>query len=315
MKIQHYEGPHPNFGDDLNLWMWPRLIENFFDEDDSVLFIGIGSIIGLPYNPASKKIIFGAGMVPQYHKIPDVLPPDWDVYFVRGPRTAQALGLSPDLAVGDSAILLRSLVDTTRRTNEVVSFMPHWDSLDRGNWEKACNLAGINLIDPRQPVDQIIDELLRTRLLISEAMHGAIVADAFRIPWIAVRPIAPWHRDKWFDWAESLKIDLRPRRLWPSNLFEIKLGASHAQDESTATAGISKIEDRAKPIGLGKMLRKLVAISGLRRLAQTLLVHLAGFRLWQLTHINPSLSEDRQIDHVTEIMMQKIEKLKQDYRR
>src|SRR5688500_13456668 len=103
MKITYFKGKHPNFGDDLNPWMWPRLIPGFFDDDESVLFLGIGSIIGQKKYPATvRKILFGPGFVPEYHEKPDVSGPDWDIYFVRGPRTARMLNLSPDLAIGDS---------------------------------------------------------------------------------------------------------------------------------------------------------------------------------------------------------------------
>lgn len=230
MKLSYFKDPkHANFGDDLNAWMWPKLLKNFFDENDNIIFVGIGSIIGkkrpdhLEYLPHQKKVVMGAGFVSGYHEKPDLKDGSWDVLFVRGPRTAKTFGLDPALAIGDSAILLRSLIDfTSTRQHKVVGYMPHWESMERGNWEQVCKLAGIKLIDPRQTVDEVLEQLLECKYLVTEAMHGAIVGDALRVPWIAITPHEPLHREKWFDWAEALNIKVNSYYLPPSTMGEIK---------------------------------------------------------------------------------------------
>jgi len=231
MKLCYFkDSTHANFGDDLNEWMWPKLLKNFFDDNEDIIFVGIGSIIGkkrpdhLEYQPNQKKVVVGAGFVSGYHEKPDLKDGSWDVFFVRGPRTAKAFGLDPDLALGDSAILLRNLVDfKSLRKEKVVGYMPHWESVEPGNWEQVCKLAGLKLIDPRLTVDEVLAQLLECEFLVTEAMHGAIVADALRVPWIAITPQVPLHREKWFDWAETLGIKLNSYRLPPSTIDEIKV--------------------------------------------------------------------------------------------
>ena len=105
MKLQYFRGQQPNFGDELNMWLWPQLLPAFFDDDPRTLFIGIGSILGKHYDPDAKKVVFGTGYAPTYHPTPNVHGSDWDVFFVRGPRTARALGLPEHLGIGDAAML------------------------------------------------------------------------------------------------------------------------------------------------------------------------------------------------------------------
>ena len=79
--------------------------------------------------------------------------------------------------------------------------MPHFESLERGAWTAAADVAGITLIDPCGDPAAILAAIGACRVLLSEAMHGVIAADAMRVPWVALRPLALVHRAKWLDWA------------------------------------------------------------------------------------------------------------------
>ncbi len=294
MKLQYFQGQRPNFGDELNTWLWPQLLPGFFDDDPRVLFFGIGSILGSLCNPAAKKIIFGTGYVAAYSDyVPDVHGPNWEVFFVRGPRTARALGLPDSLGIGDAAILLRALHDRLQRKPGYVGFMPHWESLPRGNWSRACALAGIRLIDPTAPVASVLDEILGCEVLIAEAMHGAIVADTLRVPWVPVLPINHAHRDKWFDWAEALRLNFKQHRLWPSSPAEVAFAARYHPWLASVGAGLSK--------------------GPASRLSQPLIVYAAAERLAALAEEEPCLSADPFLESAFQQMREKLRQLKALY--
>ena len=46
MKLVFFRGKVPNFGDELNLHVWPALLPHgFLDEDEDELFVGLVLII------------------------------------------------------------------------------------------------------------------------------------------------------------------------------------------------------------------------------------------------------------------------------
>jgi succinoglycan biosynthesis protein ExoV len=56
--------------------------------------------------------------------------------------------------------------------------------------------------------------------VVTEAMHGAIVADTLRIPWIPVVCSPEIATFKWRDWTASLDLPYRPIAIPPSSAFE-----------------------------------------------------------------------------------------------
>lgn len=220
MKLFAYKGKVPNFGDELNFWLWDRLLPDFFDEDGSEIFLGIGSVLHERFGADVKKVVFGSG----YGGYGAVPKPDstWKIYFVRGKETAKVLGVAPSLGIGDAGILVRSCWDPAAFPKRYeVSFMPHFESAMYGNWEAVCRKASVHFLDPRLPVEQVLQEMSQSRLVISEAMHGAIIADALRVPWRAIRPLEPANREKWQDWASALDVQIEFSNLHPSNLAEM----------------------------------------------------------------------------------------------
>ena len=243
MKLYYYRGETPNFGDELNPWLLPRVFPDFFDDDESELFLGIGSVLFDTHSAEARKIVFGSGFG-GYTKVP-ILDDRWRIVCVRGPRTAKLLGLDESRVAGDAAILTNLFRQKPIALPGSISFMPHFQSIPRGHWKAACQLAGIRFIDPRNPVETILREIETSRVVISEAMHGAIVADALRVPWVPILPFDRTHWMKWHDWAEALDLNLTPRRLAPSSIREAYSGAGVERQKLMNPRGLTKVALRA----------------------------------------------------------------------
>jgi hypothetical protein len=290
MKMYYFKTTRRNFGDELNVWLWPQLLPDYFDEDDSTLFLGIGSILHDFFPADSKKIVFGSGYG-GYTLLPRING-NWRFHFVRGRLTADALGIDPSLALGDAAILLRSCIEVGPHRKYPVSYMPHWESAVNGAWPEVCSLAAIHYIDPCARVEQVLDDIMSSGLVITESMHGAIVADALRIPWIPVEPILAEHRMKWFDWASALDLTISFSKRDVSNAFELSLAM---------TRGNKKWAGR-----IGKRARLL------RSVAPDVFILRAAESLSRIAMTTPSLSADRAIERAHEAMIDKLETLRRD---
>lgn len=206
MRLKYYK--KANFGDALNPMIFNKLLPDFFDENPEQDFFGIGSIIGLPMvKKANKKIIFSSGFA--YGKLPQ-LDSSYDIICVRGPLSAKALNIDEKLGIVDGALLLREFQYENEEKEFDFSFMPHWDSENRYPWEKLCNEAGIHYVSPTSDPDFVIQEILKSKCVIAEAMHYAIVADTLRVPWIPVKAYSSINDFKWQDWTSSLQMGYDP---------------------------------------------------------------------------------------------------------
>lgn len=210
MKLWYYRDPAGNFGDDLNPWLWSRLLPGFFDGRPDALFLGIGTIIRAGLPAAARKVVLGSGMG---YGEPPVLDATWEFHCVRGPLTAERLGLPASLAATDAAALVSTVYTPGRAARRGVSFMPHHVSATLFDWRPLCRRLGIRYIDPTAAVEPTLAALASSSLVIADAMHGAILADTLRVPWVPVTIYGHANPFKWNDWCASLGLAYEPVRL------------------------------------------------------------------------------------------------------
>jgi succinoglycan biosynthesis protein ExoV len=291
MKLYYYRAPRSNFGDELNSWIWPQLLPGFFDDDESSIFLGIGSTLYDFLPASSRKVVFGAGYG-GYTPVP-IIDARWRFYFVRGRMTAEKLRLDVSMAVGDAAILVRSGEVPRPAKTHKASFMPHWESAHHGDWADIARAAGLHYIDPSSDVERVLTDILASEVVITEAMHGAIVADALRVPWIAVRPLQTRHRMKWLDWASVLDLDVRFGTLPPSNALECAVTVTRSKEPYVSWG-----------VGRGH---------GLRRLASGAFKERAVRSLLRLSRADAQLSQDAAMERAHSRMLDQLQRLRKDF--
>ncbi|WP_162047399.1 polysaccharide pyruvyl transferase family protein [Vibrio taketomensis] len=210
-KLEYCLSDTYNVGDDLNPWLWPQLLGDLVVEDSSRYFLGIGTILtekrlNKELLGAKEIIIFSSGA--WEWNVP-TLGGNCTVYGVRGPRTAKKLDLNPESVVGDGAYLIREVeFPKAEMQKGKVGFIPHHRSEDYIDWDKVCQEIGLTYITAKQPVEQFLLALQECEYVVTEAMHGAIIADALRIPWKGVRFSPAFDDEKWYDFAESMDVKL-----------------------------------------------------------------------------------------------------------
>lgn len=214
MKLYYFDGKTRefkigNFGDDLNPWLWDRLLPNVFDRNDETIFVGIGTLLNDRLPKEAQKLIFGSGV--GYGNLPQV-DNTWKTYFVRGHLSAAALELDANLGLTDPAILVCNLWESPQEKSFKWSYMPHYhEEIFNGNaWREICESIGIQYINPTAPIEKVLSQIDSSEILLTEAMHGAIVADALRVPWVAVRTKKDILSFKWNDWLSTLGTPYTP---------------------------------------------------------------------------------------------------------
>ena len=148
-----------------------------------------------------------------------------------------------------------------------------------GGVEAACKLAGIRYISPMENLESIVYNISSARFVITESLHGAILADAYRIPWTPVAsPFISRAAFKWHDWCQSLHLSYSPISLPPlttndishskliknlvkKNMAYIGLGPQRWLDKQTIISSSLEIERYSKSI--------LEAINGPRQLSSS----------------------------------------------
>lgn len=178
-----WQGPPYNAGD----WVGPFLFKAITSKEPvyrissnrslTTVFLTVGSLTRWICEDA---IVWGSGLL-------DTNEIFWRPYktlAVRGPYTRNRfleLGYSCPSVYGDPAILLPKYFQPERKISYRVGIIPHYTNIN-----DAKNLFGddaeIIIIDIRNPLELVLQNILSCDYIVSSSLHGLIFAHSYGIP-------------------------------------------------------------------------------------------------------------------------------------
>ena len=218
VKFKFGKIKHNNWGDDLNYYLFKNYSKKkvlflpysrLFIKNDVEVFSLIGSILNAYC--LDKKVIYGSGILLPNKKILGVPK---KIISVRGPKTREILiknGVNCPESYGDPALLLPLFYKPTHAKKKRGLLIPHL------NTKHAFNTKSINELSIKLKADildmtsydkwtDIIDKIVMSNFVISESLHGLIVAETYGIPnvWVEfIKHPTDWNF-KYYDFFESI---------------------------------------------------------------------------------------------------------------
>jgi len=183
------------YSDDTMFWWHASKAVNFGDDLSHVI---VEKILNRPISFRSlstkEKILFSTGSVLHFARDNDVI---WgsgfrenplsenrfhklDVRAVRGPRTRDFLlkmGINCPEIYGDPAVLMAHLFPEFKKEAPIYDYI-----IIPNIGEIAAFVPYKNVVLPTLPWDEIVQQMMKTKLVISSSLHGIIVAESFGVP-------------------------------------------------------------------------------------------------------------------------------------
>lgn len=159
------------------------------------------------------------------------------IYAVRGPLTVSGLGLCPDTPLGDPALLLPRLTKLRMAAHGHTILVPHYHRawlmpVSQRRLLTGCDKVVSPLVVQRQRLGQpgwirkmrelnsvwrrlgiqphttwgAVKQIAGASFVLTGSLHGAIIAQAYGIPWAAYDDGYVDAPPKWQDWAAYLGI-------------------------------------------------------------------------------------------------------------
>lgn len=257
MELYYATSKNGNFGDDMNLWFWDHFLPEWRSCYPGRTLFGIGSLLGTGILQRHDKVLV-CGSGSGYGSLGPVDPGRVRISWVRGPLTARLLGLDDSVAISDPASLLTVMPEFAGlpRGGNGAIFIPHRSTAQLAiNWDRIGRMCNLQVVLPNQDAKGVIRKIIGADLVVTESMHGAIMADAFRIPWAPIKISNQFNDHKWNDWAAGLGLTVNapeslalPKKFWRlSDSFRSRRRTGGAREPATSNATAAKPSTSVTP--------------------------------------------------------------------
>ncbi|MEE1620759.1 polysaccharide pyruvyl transferase family protein [Zafaria sp. J156] len=233
----------PNLGDELTTLILSRLYgarhthQSSVDDAD---LVSVGSNLNQVFGRAEMKArtkplaVVGSGFMHPLLRAPKL--PYARIYSLRG---FLSMGLLPDLpddvSIGDPGLLIPRVLDMQSAPSRRFGFIPHVSRIgDQALRGWAESLPGIALIDFRtDDIDRIAQEITSCEVVLSQSLHGLILADALGVPnaWVDAGDLHMGGSFKFYDYFSSVGRD-----------FDLRLNAKNSLSEASAFGVVSEVK-------------------------------------------------------------------------
>lgn len=205
-----------NWGDDLNKYLFEyatnKIVFNIpFSTKNIIPILNSYSLIGsiLNFYNIENKIIYGSGII---NPISEVIGIPNKIISVRGPKTRNVLiskGIKCPESYGDPALLLplfyQSKSVRADKVGLIVNMGTKCSTYIIDELQRKYDLKIISMTRYDKWTD-IIDEICSCKFIISESLHGLIVAETYGIPnvWVECKVHPDYWDFKFEDYFESI---------------------------------------------------------------------------------------------------------------
>lgn len=209
----------PNFGDTLNSELIklitgnaPTIVNNSFkNPEKEPIYMAIGSVLGWV---TEETEVWGTGFISDSNFITSIPKPK-KIHAIRGKLTREILiknGIKCPKIYGDPALLMPRFYKPKMDKKYDLSIIPHHVDRELIPILKK-QFKRVHFIDITGDIYQFIDEICASERIISSALHGLIIADAYGIPniWIKLSDKVLGKGFKFRDYFSSVKRkDIEP---------------------------------------------------------------------------------------------------------
>lgn len=175
----------PNWGDDLNPWLFERLTGKkpiYCPHSDIPRLLLAGSILD---HAGPKDTCWGSGFINGNAGRRTRLT---SAAAVRGPLTAEMLercGSPTSTVFGDPGLLAAGFVETGSDKTHRWAVVPHYIDFDQGT--KLAAQVSAKVVPVSLPIEEFVRQLSAAERVFSSSLHGLICAESLGIPAVWVK--------------------------------------------------------------------------------------------------------------------------------